>query len=192
MGWCSALPGALIPSRPESEACLDGHGKNKLSDGSPGRSYPAGHVEQAVLDRPVRAITRQKRSDKSTGVRRTGRRPGRLDLTKQHNCETGEGFHRAAGGADGKDSHPALMSGGLPGRLAGKLFERYPIRGRWFKQAEYGALRNAAWMVRNSRVGQGNNPLALRVVVVEVAKLVDAGEALPDVVEALCELLVHP
>jgi hypothetical protein len=56
----------------------------------------------------------------------------------------------------------------------------------------YGALRNAAWLVRNSRVGQGNNPLALGVVVAEVEKLTGVGEALPDVIEALCELLVHP
>jgi hypothetical protein len=68
----------------------------------------------------------------------------------------------------------------------------YSLGGRWFKSADYSALRNAAWMVRNSRSGQGNNPLALRVVVVEVQRLVAAGEALPDVVEALCELLIHP
>jgi len=49
-----------------------------------------------------------------------------------------------------------------------------------------------AWLVRNSRVGQANNPLALMVVVAEVGKLVAAGEAVPEVVEARCELLVHP
>lgn len=72
------------------------------------------------------------------------------------------------------------------------LFGSYPIRGRWFKESGFGALRNAAWMVRNSRHGQVNNPLALRVVLAEVQRLVDQGEPLSDVVEALCELLVHP
>jgi hypothetical protein len=47
-------------------------------------------------------------------------------------------------------------------------------------------------MVRNSRVGQANNPLALRVVVREVERLLEDGQTLPDVVEALCELLIHP
>ena len=56
----------------------------------------------------------------------------------------------------------------------------------------YQSLRYAAWLVRNSRVGRGNNPLALGVVVAEVERLVGVGEALPDVIEALCELLVHP
>ena len=56
----------------------------------------------------------------------------------------------------------------------------------------YQSLRNAAWLVRNSRVGQGNNPLALAVVVSEVERLTKEGDPLTDVVEALCELLVHP
>jgi len=34
--------------------------------------------------------------------------------------------------------------------------------------------------------------MALRLVLVEVQRLVDQGELLSDVVEALCELLVHP
>jgi len=47
-------------------------------------------------------------------------------------------------------------------------------------------------LVRNTRHGQANNPLALRVVVAEVEQLLRQGESLPDIVEALCELLVHP
>src|SRR5690606_21879089 len=70
--------------------------------------------------------------------------------------------------------------GSLHSRLA-----KYELRGRWFKDERYGPLRNAAWIVRNSRHGQANNPLALAVVVAEVQKLVNAGEGLPDVVEAL-------
>ena len=166
-GWCSAL----LPAA--------------RSDGQPRSAEQAG-----PSTRTIRAATGQ--ADKSKGVRRTARkgRPPRLVDTIQ--VRKPEPLHRGPGEVDASDSHPALWSEALPGRLAGKLFERYPIRGRWFKQVEYGALRNAAWMVRNSRVGQGNNPMALRVVVVEVARLVESGEALPDVVEALCELLVHP
>lgn len=80
---------------------------------------------------------------------------------------------------------------GAAGRLQDK-FAGYRLRGKWLSEGRYGALRNAAWLVRNSRVGQGNNPLALGVVVAEVEKLMGAGEGLPDVIEALCELLVHP
>jgi len=75
---------------------------------------------------------------------------------------------------------------------AGGRFDGYALAGRWYKVAAYGPLRNSAWMVRNSRHGQANNPAALRLVVAEVGRLVAAGERLPDVVEALCELLVHP
>jgi hypothetical protein len=59
-------------------------------------------------------------------------------------------------------------------------------------QDRYAVLRNAAWLVRNSRHGQMNNPLALRVVVAEAGRLMAEGEPLPDVIEALCELLIHP
>lgn len=86
--------------------------------------------------------------------------------------------------ADGSDSRP-------PEALTG-LFARYPMRGLWFRETRYAPLRNAAWAVRNSRHGQANNPMALRLVLVEVQRLVDQGELLSDVVEALCELLVHP
>ena len=100
-----------------------------------------------------------------------------LNLNKQHYPEGETGFHR---------------ENGLPAPDRFQRFRGYALRGRWVSQAGYAALRNAAWMVRNSRVGQANNPLALRVVVVEVVKLVEAGEDLSDVMEALCELLVHP
>jgi hypothetical protein len=84
----------------------------------------------------------------------------------------------------------ALDVGGLTrvdGRRPGFL-----LRGRWISDSRYAGLRNAAWMVRNSRAGVANNPLALRVVVVEVERLLSAGELLPDIVEALCELMLHP
>jgi hypothetical protein len=80
---------------------------------------------------------------------------------------------------------------GLTARVDG-VRHGYLLRGRWITDDRYAALRNAAWMVRNSRHGQANNPLALRVVVAEVERLAAAGERLPDMIEALCELLIHP
>jgi hypothetical protein len=53
-------------------------------------------------------------------------------------------------------------------------------------------LRNAALGVRAAPHGTVNNPVALAVVIAEVVHLVGAGEQLGDVIEALCELLVHP
>ena len=93
----------------------------------------------------------------------------------------------AALGEDANLSHFAKAAVNLHNRFAG-----YRLKGKWLQDERYSALRNAAWLVRNSRVGQGNNPLALAVVVAEVQKLTEAGEELPDVMEALCELLVHP
>ncbi len=96
------------------------------------------------------------------------------------------------GTTDLEDEQQELMHlFGAKALVHGK-FSGYRLKGRWLKDDRYGALRNAAWLVRNSRVGQANNPLALKVAVVEVQKLIAAGEGLPDVIEALCELLVHP
>jgi hypothetical protein len=50
-------------------------------------------------------------------------------------------------------------------------------------------VRNAAWAVRNSRVGAQFNPLALRLVLTEAEALVSRGEPLWDVLEAFAELL---
>jgi hypothetical protein len=111
-----------------------------------------------------------------------------LDLTRQHLRESDTQVVDCAipGHVDDSRDREGLS------RTEASLFGAYPIRGRWFREARYGALRNGAWMVRNSRHGQANNPLALRVVLAEVQRLVDQGEPLSDVVEALCELLVHP
>jgi len=76
--------------------------------------------------------------------------------------------------------------------MAGGLFVGRQLRGRWAHQAAYQPLRNAAWMVRRSRIGGANNPAALQLAVAEVLKLQEAGEQLFDIVEALAELLVHP
>ena len=65
------------------------------------------------------------------------------------------------------------------------------LRIRWLED-RYQGLRNACWMVRNSRVGAANNPLALRAVLVEAMRLIAQRESLYDVIEALCELLIHP
>ena len=134
-----------------------------------------------------------------------------VDLTQQHYGKNEGPFHRenpiggsgagcepfasaAAVGADQGEVEGVLdqVLGQLELVKDGGLFARYPIRGRWWKETRFGPLRNAAWLVRNSRHGQGNNPMALKVAVVEVERLVGSGEPLSDVVEALCELLVHP
>jgi hypothetical protein len=105
--------------------------------------------------------------------------------------------------------HPGLPGPGLPGlgavgdvSLAGKSVGEvvaalggmrgvYPMRGLWTTNP-YTSLRNAAWLVRAARHGKENNPVALAVVIGECVRLVSVGEDLGDVVEALCELLVHP
>ena len=67
----------------------------------------------------------------------------------------------------------------------------YALRGRWLT-FEYGGLRNAAWAVRNARVANNLNPLALKLVVAEAEALLLRGEALGDVLEAFAELLIRP
>ena len=47
-------------------------------------------------------------------------------------------------------------------------------------------------VVRQSRVGRANNPIALQLAVAEVVKLQQVGEKLFDIVEAFAELLIHP
>jgi hypothetical protein len=71
-------------------------------------------------------------------------------------------------------------------------FDGYILRGRWFKENQFGGLRNAAWMLRNSRAGQAMNPAALTLVIHEAQKLLSSGEPLGDVLEAFAELLIHP
>lgn len=70
-------------------------------------------------------------------------------------------------------------------------FEGYRLRMRWLGE-RYQGLRNAAWLVRNSRTGQENNPMAVRLVVGEAEKLMTRGEPLCDVLEAFAELLCRP
>jgi hypothetical protein len=82
--------------------------------------------------------------------------------------------------------------GGLR-RLNGQgRFSGYVMRGRWLTDDRYGELRNAAWMLRNSRVGLVNNPAALRLVIQASERLIGAGDPLADVLEAFAELLIHP
>ena len=67
------------------------------------------------------------------------------------------------------------------------------LRGLWLTDDRYTPLRNAAWLVRNTRNRSvANNPKALAVVVLEVRRLIVDGQDLGDVIEALCELLIHP
>jgi hypothetical protein len=73
------------------------------------------------------------------------------------------------------------------GRFAG-----YQLQGLWFRRDSYVYLRNAAWALRNSRVGNVYNPAALSVVLDAAQKLVSSGEELRDVLEAFAELLIHP
>ena len=78
-------------------------------------------------------------------------------------------------------------------RLSGEgRFAGYVMRGRWLSDDRYGQLRNAEWMLRNSRVGTVNNPAALRVVIQTAEGLVAAGDPLADILEAFAELLIHP
>lgn len=59
------------------------------------------------------------------------------------------------------------------------------------RKTRYGYLRNAAWMLRNSRVSEVYNLAALSVVLDAAEKLLASGENLRDVLEAFAELLVH-
>lgn len=71
-------------------------------------------------------------------------------------------------------------------------FAGYKLRGLWFRDDNYGKLRNASWLLRNSRAGQLTNPAALALVVHEAEKLMERGQKLGDVLEAFAELLIHP
>lgn len=90
-------------------------------------------------------------------------------------------------------SKPLIEQSSVGGQLPrfGR-FEGYQLRGRWFRDDRYGPLRNAAWMLRNSRVGLVMNPAALRVVIHESEVLLREGERMDDVLEAFAELLIHP
>jgi len=67
------------------------------------------------------------------------------------------------------------------------------LRGLWLTDDRYMPLRNSCWLVRNTRVrAVANNPRALAIVVLEVRRLVAEGHELGDVIEAICELLIHP
>lgn len=78
---------------------------------------------------------------------------------------------------------PAHDAGRLPASGS------YPLRARWATELSYHRLRNAAWLVRNSRERSASNPIALLTVVQEVEHLAAGGEPMFDIVEALCELL---
>ena len=67
----------------------------------------------------------------------------------------------------------------------------YALRLRW-ATAPYARMRNAAWLVRNSRVANDLSPLALQIVLQEAENLVRDGEPLFDVLEAFAELLRIP
>ena len=66
--------------------------------------------------------------------------------------------------------------------FAGKL-----LRGRWIHDPAYQGLRNACWMLRQSRVGGANNPLALQLVCAEAVKLREQGQQDFDIFEAFGE-----
>lgn len=67
----------------------------------------------------------------------------------------------------------------------------YPMRGLRTTVRQT-ILRNAAWFVRAARRGKANSPVVLAGVIAECVGLVSVGGELGDVVEVLCELLVHP
>jgi hypothetical protein len=82
---------------------------------------------------------------------------------------------------------PPTIAAGDPVPYSGQ----YRIRGRWLTPP-YAGLRNAAWAVRNTRVGARFNPLALRLMLAESEQLIAAGEPIGDVLEAYAELLLRP
>ncbi len=88
------------------------------------------------------------------------------------------------------------MTARLPSSAFAPLAQPLPdakLRGRWLSEDRYQPLRNAAWLVRNTRQrGVANNPKALALAVLEARRLLAAGEDVGDVLEALCELLIHP
>jgi hypothetical protein len=81
----------------------------------------------------------------------------------------------------------------LPARLAAAIpyHGAYELQARWLTDP-YTGLRNAAWAVRNARVGNDLNPLALRLVLAEATGLLEKGETTWDVLEAFAELLLRP
>ena len=88
----------------------------------------------------------------------------------------------------------ALAASSRARRLAAALTPysgAYGMRGRWLLP-DYTGLRNAAWAVRNARVANDLNPLALKLVVAEAQVLLRGGERLGDVLEAFAELLLRP
>lgn len=119
---------------------------------------------------------------------RAAARRDRLPETKGGVCEGPEALGARWLAAD------VSLAGKSVGEVVAALGGRrgvYPMRRLW-GTVPYTGLRNAAWLVRAARRGAENNPVALAVVIAEVVRLVNAGEDLGDVIEALCELLVHP
>jgi len=77
---------------------------------------------------------------------------------------------------------PALPGGRIP------VHGGYALGLRWTTD-KYTRLRNAAWLVRNTRSRSESNPIALLVVLQEAEALVKDGEPLIDILEAFAELL---
>lgn len=159
------------------------------------RHHPGGRrMSRAGLPRAVPAASAHPgRRRAAPGARSAPGRPRRLDIETQVNRNgaptEGNPTSDLVGALAGDGNLTGLIGAAL--KIQDK-FAGARLRARWLIEDRYTPLRNAAWLVRNSRVGQGNNPLALGVVVAEVERLLGAGECLTDVVEALCELLVHP
>jgi hypothetical protein len=81
----------------------------------------------------------------------------------------------------------------VPGQvspLPGRFTKGYRMRGLWMTD-RYTKLRNAAWVVRNQRVGNVTNPASVLLVEHEVLVMLSEGEDTLDVVEALVECLLH-
>lgn len=170
------------------------------------------------MSAPGRSSGKTKRNGRvfpREGADRAKRGPT-LDLMEQHNStETGVLIGKA--GAAKRESFPSRGAGrgSKPaavvdpdavgtvvtaatadpqvGRMvaAALRLKGFSLSGRWMTD-RYTKLRNTAWLVRNSRHGELNNPMAIHVLCVEGERLIGEGERLADVLEALCELLIHP
>jgi hypothetical protein len=83
----------------------------------------------------------------------------------------------------------------IEARKRGELlnrFSRYQLRGQWISDDRFQGLRQCAYFARMARKSGGlQNPAALAYMVYEAEVMLSGGVALPDMIEALCELLYH-
>ena len=67
-----------------------------------------------------------------------------------------------------------------------------PIRGRWIVDTGYADLRNMAWFVRNYRLVDTDDSVAVAKLCLAVRRLLEQGEPVEAVVPALVDLFLRP